>query len=151
MIGFSQDLKLFRKQNLEGIDTKRLQKHELHELVSSNYILPPLNSKGLTPDNLLQAKNKEVFLVTNEEFNHFKYRLSKSMAKKVGVINNALLVRKLNLLLRDRGEKQLGYTEYDLLGRTGFTRQRGLSTRGTCWSSSRLPLLQSLHFRRGLR
>ena len=114
MIGFSEDLKLFRKENLEGIDTKRLQKHELYELVNTDYMLPPLNSKNLTRDYLLQVKDGEVFRVTNEEFKHFEYRLSKSMTKKVGVINNALLVRKLNLLLRDRGEKQLGYTEYDL-------------------------------------
>ena len=105
MIGFSEDLKLFRKENLEGVDTKRLQKHELYELVSTDYMLPPLNSKNLTRDYLLQVKDGEVFRVTNEEFKHFEYRLSKSMTKKVGVINNALLVRKLNLLLRDRGEK----------------------------------------------
>ena len=114
MMGFSKDLKLFRKENLESVDTKNLQKHELYELVSSTYMLPPLNSKGLTRDYLLQVKHAEVFRVTNDEYKHFEYRLAKSMTKKVGIINNALLVRKLNLLLRDRGEMELGYTEYDL-------------------------------------
>ena len=64
MIGFSEDLKLFRKENLESVDTKNLQKHELYELVSSTYMLPPLNSKGLTRDYLLQAKHAEVFRVS---------------------------------------------------------------------------------------
>ena len=76
MIGFSEDLKLFRKENLEGVDTKRLQKHELYELVNTDYMLPPLNSKNLTRDYLLQVKDGEVFRVTNEEFKHFEYRLS---------------------------------------------------------------------------
>lgn len=114
MIGFSEDLKLFRKENLEGLDTKNLQKHELYEIVSNTYMLPPLNSKGLTRDYLLLVKEGEVFRVTNEEYKHFEYRLTKSMSKKVGIINNALLVRKLNLLLKDRGHKELGYTEFDL-------------------------------------
>jgi len=114
MIGFSEDLKLFRKDNLEGMETKNLQKHELYEIVSTKYVLPPVASKGITRDYLLQVKDGDVFRVTNEDHKHFEYRLTKSMIKKVGIINNALLVKKLNLLLRDRGERELGYTEYDL-------------------------------------
>ena len=102
------------KENLEVDDTKRLQMHELYGLVNTDYMVPPLNSKNLARDYLLQVKDGEVFRVTNEEFKHFEYRLTKSMTKNVGVINNALLVRKLNLFLRDlrdRGEKELGLTE----------------------------------------
>jgi hypothetical protein len=32
----------------------------------------------------------------------------------VGIINNSLLVKKLNILLRERGQPQLGFTEFDL-------------------------------------
>lgn len=41
-------------------------------------------------------------------------RSAVSQLKKVGIMNNALLVRKLNALLKMKGEKELGYNEYEI-------------------------------------
>ena len=114
MIGFSQDLQLFRADTNEGLDTKNLHKNELYEIVSANYMLPPANSKGITREYLLKVKNGEVFRVENMEYKQFEFNLNKSHQKKVGIINNSLLVKKLNILLRERRQPELGFTEFDL-------------------------------------
>lgn len=114
MIGFSQDLQLYKNLDDESLETKNLDKNELYELISKEYMLPPINSKGTTREYLLQVKDGEVFRVTHRDHKAFEYTLDKDQQKKVGVINNALLVRKLNTLLRLHGEKELGFTEYNL-------------------------------------
>ena len=68
MIGFSQDLQLFKTDINESIETKNLSKNELYEIVSSNYMLPPVNSKGITREYLLKVKNGEVFRVENMDY-----------------------------------------------------------------------------------
>ena len=114
MIGFSQELQLFKNGDEEGQDTKNLDKNELYELVSKDYMLPPVNSKGITREYLLQVKEGDVFRVTHRDHKDFEFTLEKDQQKKVGVVNNALLVRKLNLLLTLHGEKGLGFSEYNL-------------------------------------
>jgi len=114
MIGFSQDLQMYKSMSDEDLETKNLDKNELYELVASQYMLPPVNSKGLTREYLLQVKEGDVFRVTHRDHKDFEFTLEKDQQRKVGVINNALLVRKLNLLLRHHGENQLGFTEYNL-------------------------------------
>lgn len=114
MIGFKEDLKMFKKDNLEGLDTKNLQKNELYELVSADFMLPPSNARGITREYLLAVKEGSVFRVTHIDYKNFEFALNKSQTKKVGIINNALLVRKLNILLKEKGQRELGYTEYDL-------------------------------------
>ena len=114
MIGFSQDLQLFKTDTNEGLDTKNLQKHELYEIVSANYMVPPVNSKGITREYLLKVRSGEVFRVENMEHKQFEFNLNKSHQKKVGIINNCLLVKKLNILLRERRQPEIGFTEFDL-------------------------------------
>ena len=114
MIGFSQDLQMFKNLDEEGLETKNLDKNELYELVSKEYMLPPILSKGMTREYLLQVREGDVFRVTYRDYKDFEYTLDKDQQKKIGVVNNALLVRKLNLLLRFHEEKDLGFTEYNL-------------------------------------
>lgn len=114
MIGFSQELQLFKNLDGEGIDTKNLDKTELYELVSKEYMFPPVNSKGITREYLLQVREGDVFRVTHRDYKDFEYGLDKVHQKKIGIVNNALLVRKLNLLLSFHQEKELGFTEYNL-------------------------------------
>ena len=117
MIGFSQDLQLYKLLDDEDTDTKNLDKnelYELYELVTKDYMLPPINSKGITREYLLQVKEGEVFRVTHRDHKEFEYTLDKDQQKKVGVVNNALHVRKLNMLLKQHGEKELGFTEFNL-------------------------------------
>lgn len=114
MIGFSQDFMLYKQGDGEDLATKSLDKNELYELISKTYMLPPVNSKGITREYLLQVHEGDVFRVTHRDHKEFEFRLEKEQQRKVGVVNNALLVRKLNLLLRMHNEKDLGFTEYNL-------------------------------------
>ena len=77
-------------------------------------MLPPSISKGITREYLLSVKSGEVFRVGNMDYKQFEFNLQKAHQKKVGIVNNALLVKKINILLRERGKAQLGFTEYSL-------------------------------------
>ena len=114
MIGFSQELQQYKTDEAEGLDTKSLSKNELYDLVSADYMLPPSHSKGVTREYLLDVKDKRVFRVSNMEHKQFEFNLQKIHQKKVGIVNNSLLVKKLNILLKDRGEVPLGFTEFNL-------------------------------------
>ena len=115
MIGFGNEYKLFTtNKEGEGVDTKNLTKKEVFEIVNEDYMVAPVDSKGMTREYLLKVKDGEVFRIKNAEYKLFEFGLEKSHSKKVGIINNSLLVRKLNLLLLERGEKELGFTEFDL-------------------------------------
>ena len=115
MIGFGNEYKLFKTDKEgEGADTKNLSKNELYELVAEDYVLPPVSSKSVTREWLLKVRSGEVFRITHLEYKNFEFTLNKSHSRKVGIINNALLVKKLNDLLEDRGEPELGFTEFDL-------------------------------------
>ena len=48
------------------------------------------------------------------EFKRFEVDVSRECQKKIGTINNALLVRKLNVLLVAQGREELGFSEYEI-------------------------------------
>ena len=114
MIGFSQELQSFEKDSTEGLETLNLSKTEIYEIVSADYILPPCTAKGITREYLLKVKNGEVFRLLNTDYKKFEYPLNKAQMRKIGTVNNALLVKKLNLLLKLKGQNDLGYTEFNL-------------------------------------
>lgn len=114
MIGFSQDLQGIINTNTEGPDTSHLQKNELYELVARDYFLAPSGSRGITREYLLAVREGRVFRVTNADWKCFEFRLERGQLRKTGMINNAILVRKLNLLLKSKGGKELGFSEYDI-------------------------------------
>ena len=114
MIGFQPEFHADEPQADEGYDTKNLSKKELYEFVSRVYMLPPVASKGLTRDYLLQVHKGDVFRVPIGEFKHFEVDLSPDMERRVGTINNSILVKKLNILLQETGRKPLGFTEFEI-------------------------------------
>jgi len=114
MIGFHAELQGDTPLAEEGLETMNLAKNELFELVGSTFMLPPYCSRGVTREYLLQVRNSQVFRVPTMEYKHFEINLQKHHLKKVGITNNALLVKKLNFLLADKGRQLLGFTEYDV-------------------------------------
>lgn len=114
MIGFSQELQGNFRNNPEGLDTCNLQKHELYELVAKDYFLPPAGSRGVTREYLLSVREDKVFRVTNKDWKAFEFRLERGQLRKAGMVNNAILVRKLNLLLLSQDRKELGFTEFNI-------------------------------------
>jgi hypothetical protein len=114
MIGFAQDLQDISKVRDEGPETQKLQKNELYDLVANDFLLPPCTSKGVTREYLLNVRNGKVFRVTNHEWKTFEYKLEKKHHRKSQLVNNPILVRKLNILLKSYGQHDLGFDEYNV-------------------------------------
>lgn len=112
MIGFAQDLQDTGRHKDEGPDTVKLQKNELYDLVASEFFLPPCTSKGVTREYLLNVRLGNVFRVTNQEWKTFEYQLEKAHSRKSQMVNNPILIRKLNILLKNWGQKPLGFDEF---------------------------------------
>ena len=82
-------------------------------MLGLKYLMPPLHSRGINRDYLVKVYKEEVYRVLLMELKHFEVDLSPSMSKRVGILNNCLLVRKVNFLLRSLGRPELGFDEYD--------------------------------------
>jgi predicted DNA-binding transcriptional regulator len=114
MIGFQPELLGDIPQADEGLDTRNLEKRELYDMVGAVWFLPPYSSKGVTRDYLLRVHRNTVFRVNTNELKRFEVDISKEAQKKIGTINNALLVRKINILLSVQGLQGLGFSEYEI-------------------------------------
>jgi len=113
MIGFSQDLQESNIESQEGLETANRGKYELYDMIANTYMVPPFGSRGVTREYLLQVWKNEVFRVESITYKHFEVNLTKKQLKKVGITNNSMLVKKLNILLKETGRLELGFTEYD--------------------------------------
>ena len=113
MIGFQTELKCDTPMEDQGTETKSMNKKKLYNMLSLLYYLPLYHSKGMTREYLLNVNKDKVFRVPIMEFRHFEVDLVPKMTKQVGVVNNAILVRKLNILLKESGRNPLGFEEYD--------------------------------------
>lgn len=114
MIGFQPELLGDLPQPDESLETRNLEKKELYDMVTAIWCLPPYTSKGVTREYLLQVHSAQVFRVNTNELRRFEVELTKDSLKKVGAINNALLVKKLNILLAEQGNRTLGFTEFEI-------------------------------------
>ena len=141
MIGFQPELHGDIPQPDEGLDTKNLEKKELFDMVTAVWFLPPYSSKGITRDYLLKVNRNAVFRVNTNELKRFEVDLSKECQKKIGTINNALLVRKLNMLasVHKRGKSwDSQSTRYQ--SRDGCTEWRGTLIKPTSWKIFERPV-----------
>lgn len=114
MIGFQSGLTAANGASDEGPETINLQKPDLYELVADRWFVPPVNSKGVTREYLLQVHRDQVFRVQIVQMKHFEVNLTPDMQRRASNINNSVLIKKLNFLLNSTGRKPLGFTEYDI-------------------------------------
>jgi len=114
MIGFQPELLGDLPQPDESLETRNLEKKELYDMVSSIWCVPPYSSKGVTRVYLLAVHNSRVFRVNANELKRFEVDITKDTQKKIGTINNALLVKKLNILLAERNQPGLGFDEFEI-------------------------------------
>jgi hypothetical protein len=113
MIGFQKEFNAERCQSQENAETKNLEKKELYDMLVHKYYLPPYSSRGVTREYLLKVYNEKVYSVLLLELKHFEVELTPKMTRRVGIQNNGLLVKKLNLLLISKNMNPLGFDEYD--------------------------------------
>ena len=111
MIGFENELAKKKPHSDEGPETSGLDKRELYEAVSLRWFIPPFDSRGICREYLLAVYHGQVFRVTHSDIRHFEVDLENKMIKRIGILNNGLLVRKLNRLLDSRGDRPLGFRE----------------------------------------
>lgn len=114
MLGFQTELKAAVLSQSEGLDTANLQKNELYDLVAATYMLPPYASKGVTREYLLKVYRNEAFRIPTRQYKEFEINLTKDQLKKVGITNNALLVKKLNMLLASKHLNTLGFADNEI-------------------------------------
>lgn len=113
MIGFQDELNPEKGQITEDLETRNLEKKELYDLLAHKYYLPPYHSRGVTREYLLKVYRGQCYRVPLMELKHFEVELTTKMTKRVGVQNNGLLVRKLNILLESKNLHSLGFDEFD--------------------------------------
>ena len=113
MIGFQTSLQDESAGKEEGMDTIHLEKKELYDMLKRLYYIPKCSSKGLCRRWLLMLKDDKIWRCPLSTYRHFEVNLTPEMIKRAGVVNNAILVRKLNKLLQDTGRKPLGFEEFD--------------------------------------
>ena len=111
MIGFENELLRRKPHADEGPETRELDKRELYESVFLRWFIPPFDSRGMTREYLLAVYHGQAYRVTHSEIRHFEVDLEAKMIKRIGILNNGLLVRKLNKLLEAKGERPLGFKE----------------------------------------
>ena len=113
MIGFEEEVAKDSVRSDEGPETKNLDKKLLYEMIAQVYFIAPYGSKGMTRDYLLKVHNAKVYRIKYGELRHFEVDLTPQMTKKLGVVNNGLLVKKINILLKSRDLPELGFTQYE--------------------------------------
>ena len=113
MIGFEEEPISERGHPGEDSDTKSLDKRALYTMLTKTYYLPPFASRGITREYLLKVHRVQVFRVKSLDLRHFEVELTPEMSRRVGLLNNCFLVRKVNVLLNSRGQHGLGFDEYD--------------------------------------
>jgi hypothetical protein len=113
MIGFEEVPVSERSRPGEGDDTKNLSKKAFYNMLNLKYYMPPVTARGVTRDYLLKVHRDQVFRVDQVELRQFEVNLTPAMNKRVGLLNNCFLVRKVNVLLRSREQPELGFDEYD--------------------------------------
>jgi hypothetical protein len=114
MIGLQASLLGEERQPDEDVDTRNLEKRDLYEMVNETYFIPPYSSKGVTRFYLIQVHKARVFRVKKNELKYFEVELTPDMQRRVSNISNAILVRKLNVLLCKTGRQPLGFSEFDV-------------------------------------
>lgn len=111
MIGFENELLRQKLHANEGPETRDKDKRELYETVNYRWSMAPFGTRGIIREYLLAVHNGTVFRVTHHDLRHFEVDLTPPMVKRIGVLNNGLLVRKLNMLLASKGDHDLGFSE----------------------------------------
>lgn len=109
MIGFRRFEGEAAAEQQEGEDTRHLSKHKLYNMLSENWFLPSVDSKGVCRQYLLRVHRNEVFRVTNREYKTFEVNVNPAHFKKNGLTCLGHLVNRLNRLLTSRNERVLGF------------------------------------------
>lgn len=113
MIGFEDEVDRPGAHLDEDADTAGLEKPQLYENVSAVKYVAPYGTRGIKRKYLVDTIKGRVFSVGHSELRHFEVDLDNSQTKRLGSINNGLVVRKINMLQASRRDPELGFNEFE--------------------------------------
>ena len=96
----------------EGPETRDLSKDKLYQRLGEQWLLPPIQSKGVSRSWLIRVWNGEVYRVANREFKLFEADISTNHMKRNGFTNLLHLLLRMNQLLISRQQLPLGFNEF---------------------------------------
>lgn len=93
----------------EPIEIRQYNKQQLYFALCQQYLLPPIESKGVNRAYLVGVYTHQHFRVALIEYKRFEAELTPAQLKKTGLVNLMYILRKLNALLVEKGERTLGF------------------------------------------
>lgn len=96
----------------EPPEIRNLNKHSLYNLLADQFLLPPLESRGVNRIYLVGVYTNRNYRVPIMDYKRFEAELTAAQTKKTALVNLGYILRKLNRLLAERGENNLGFADY---------------------------------------
>lgn len=93
----------------EPAQYRGITKALMYTTLSDQYLLPAVDSKGVNKQYLIQIAEGLCYRLPILDFKRFEIDLVPKHWKKVSYLNLSILVQKLNSLLRERNELELGF------------------------------------------
>ena len=113
MIGFEAEPQSEKGHPNEDPETRNLDKKDLYQMVAHKHYMPPYGSRGVNREYLIKVYKGRCLRIPLLALKHFEVELTNAQTRRVGIPNNCLLVRKLNILLRSKGEPELGFDDME--------------------------------------
>lgn len=96
----------------EPAEIRTLSKHSLYNMLAEQYLLPPLDSKGINRVYLVGVYTNRHYRVPLMDYKRFEAELTPAQMKKTALVNLAYILRKLNALLVEKGQHTLGFPDF---------------------------------------
>jgi hypothetical protein len=94
----------------EPLELRGISKNKVYDLLAERYCLPERESRAITRDYLLRVHSGKVLRIGLNEMGLFKAKITPKLMKRAKYVNGADAAAKLNSLLKERGEPELGFT-----------------------------------------
>ena len=91
---------------------RNLSKNQLYLLLGETYLLPAIDSKGVNRSYLVGVYSNTNYRVNLLEYKRFEAELTPNQQKKTNLVNLAYILRKLNALLVESGQRALGLPDF---------------------------------------
>lgn len=112
MIGLDRPANAGLGDPSEPAQIRTKTKKQLYDQLAEELLLPSLNSKGLNRKYLVAVYKKDVYTLNRLDYRRFEAELSPNQLKKNNLTNLAYILKKLNAILREKGEKTLGFPDH---------------------------------------
>ena len=96
----------------EPAELRDKSKNQIYALLAEEYFLPSVDSKGVNRTYLVGLYRGDHYRVRALDIKRFELELRPMQQKRVSLVNLAYMYRKLNALLLERGEQQLGFPDH---------------------------------------